>query len=83
MLSGSNSLLYSSTKDGEVSFILRPPFGGLYSSLYTSSVIASSSKSRDEGQERGYGEGIVVADIAEKIQTIYNWWLSTTYTADT
>lgn len=63
-------------------------FWGLHLEVFipasdTSSVIASSSKSRDEGQERGYGEGIVAADIAEKIQTIYNWWLSTTYTADT
>ena len=32
-LSKQNSLQYGSTKDGEVSFILRPPFGGLYSSL--------------------------------------------------
>lgn len=60
MLSGSNSLLYGSTKDGEVSFILRPPFGGLYSSLYTSSVIGSSSKSRMKDRKEAMEKALLL-----------------------
>ena len=63
-------------------------FWGLHLEVFipasdTSSVTASSSRSQYKGQGRGYGEGFAAADVTEKIQTIYDRWLPTSYTADT